>query len=338
MTRISRARISMEDGRVDRAFLKDYGELVVGGSAGTNAGTSYTVDIESGNVFNLILNSATCTLTFSNPFASGTATSFSLFLVQDATGSRTVTWPSSVIWPDGTEPTLTNIGEDMDVFTFITLNGGAQWFGITPGSVNVTTPDLAYTHTATGWDGSSSSTHTLTDAAIGTASVDRHVIVSVMGRDSGAITDLTIGGTAATNAINYAPVDASSTSIWYLRVTSGTTATIVGTFSAANRAICHVGIITGKSTLQVIGTVENNGASPVSVTPSIATGQLCVLAAGVDQGDAAITWTNATEQAETAAATECNLSTATREDSGATVDAAVSGGGSRRMVVGVTFG
>ena len=332
----------MEDGRVDRAFLKDYGELVVGGSAGTNAGTSYTVDIESGNVFNLILNSATCTLTFSNPFASGTATSFSLFLVQDATGSRTVTWPSSVIWPDGTEPTLTNIGEDMDVFTFITLNGGAQWFGITPGSVNVTTPDLAYTHTATGWDGGNNSTHTFTDAAIGTASVDRHVIVSIMNRESGAgsaieCLSVTIGGNAATEAIQYRPNQAGM-SIWYLKVTSGTTATVVGTFATTSRAICHVGIITGKFNLQVIGTVQNNGASPVSVTPSIATGQLCVLAAGADQGDAAITWTNATEQAETAAAGENNLSTAIREDSGATVDASYSGGGSSRSAVGVTFG
>src|SRR3989344_7999620 len=109
MTRISGARVSMEDGRVDRAFLKDYGELTVGGSAGTNAGASYTVDLEGGNSFNLILDSVTCTLTFSNPFASGTATTFSLTLNQDSTGGRTVAWPSSVIWPGGTAPTLTAI-------------------------------------------------------------------------------------------------------------------------------------------------------------------------------------------------------------------------------------
>src|SRR3989344_7900779 len=106
MTRISAARISMEDGRVDRAFLKDYGELAVGGSASVNAGSLYTVGLESGNYFNLTLNSATCSLVFLNPFSSGTATTFSLVLNQDSTGGTTGTFANAAFPAGGCPTTL----------------------------------------------------------------------------------------------------------------------------------------------------------------------------------------------------------------------------------------
>lgn len=133
MTRISASRINMEDGRIDNAYLRDYGETVVGGSAGTNAGASYTVDMENGNVFNLILNSATCTLTFSNASVRGTMCSFTLILKQDATGGRVVTWPSNVLWPDAIAPVLTPVASRFDYFVFQTITGGGLWFGSVAG-------------------------------------------------------------------------------------------------------------------------------------------------------------------------------------------------------------
>lgn len=133
MTRISASRLNMEDGRIDNAYLRDYGETVVGGSAGTNAGSSYTVDIANGNVFNLILNSTTCALTFSNPTARGTLCSFTLFIKQDATGGRVVTWPAGVIWSDAIAPTLTPVANRFDYFVFQTVNGGGNWFGFVAG-------------------------------------------------------------------------------------------------------------------------------------------------------------------------------------------------------------
>lgn len=42
-----------------------------------------------------------------------------LTLRQDGTGSRTITWPSTVAWPDGTAPTLTTTANKTDVFTFV---------------------------------------------------------------------------------------------------------------------------------------------------------------------------------------------------------------------------
>ena len=46
MVRISRARLNMEDGRVDRAILKDYGESLIGGAEGINTGSTYLIDID----------------------------------------------------------------------------------------------------------------------------------------------------------------------------------------------------------------------------------------------------------------------------------------------------
>ena len=128
MVRISRSRIDLESGRIDRAVVKDYGETLVGTASGTNTGSGYEVDLDDGNVFNLILT-ANCTFTFSNPTASGTACSFVLYLKQDGTGSRTATWPASVVWPSATAPTLSTTINYTDVVSFLTVDGGTTWFG-----------------------------------------------------------------------------------------------------------------------------------------------------------------------------------------------------------------
>lgn len=44
---------------------------------------------------------------------------FILKLVQDGTGSRTVTWFSTITWPNATAPTLTTTASKADVFGFI---------------------------------------------------------------------------------------------------------------------------------------------------------------------------------------------------------------------------
>ena len=76
---------------------------------------------------------ANCTLTFSNPPASGTAGSFTLILVQDGTGSRTVTWPAAVDWASATAPTLSTGAGDVDILTFLTLDAGTTWYGFVAG-------------------------------------------------------------------------------------------------------------------------------------------------------------------------------------------------------------
>ena len=73
-----------------------------------------------------------CTFTFPTP-TSGKNFSFTLILRQDATGSRTVTWPASVDWPSATAPTISSGASDVDVYTFMTVDGGTTWLGFTAG-------------------------------------------------------------------------------------------------------------------------------------------------------------------------------------------------------------
>ncbi len=75
------------------------------------------------------------TLTGSVTFTFPTATagrSFLLVLRQDATGGRTVTWPTvtnPVRWPGGTDPTITSTASRTDLYAFTA--DGTRWYGRT---------------------------------------------------------------------------------------------------------------------------------------------------------------------------------------------------------------
>jgi hypothetical protein len=63
-------------------------------------------------------------LEFRNVREGGT---YILHVIQDGGGSRTLTWPASVVWPGGLVPTLTTTANYRDVFTFTV--SGAHVFG-----------------------------------------------------------------------------------------------------------------------------------------------------------------------------------------------------------------
>jgi hypothetical protein len=48
---------------------------------------------------------------------------YSLLVIQDGTGSRTITWPSEVKWPGGTAPTLSTGANDVDLVSFVARSG-----------------------------------------------------------------------------------------------------------------------------------------------------------------------------------------------------------------------
>jgi hypothetical protein len=87
------------------------------------------VDCEAGNLFSKTI-SANTTFTFSNPPASGTGYGFVMKLT--VSGTRTVTWPSSVDWAGGTAPDAPASGET-DILCFITYDGGTTWYGFLAG-------------------------------------------------------------------------------------------------------------------------------------------------------------------------------------------------------------
>ena len=123
--------------RIDSAGDVDIANELIAGSYNETyaalSGTSPAVNCETGNSFSLVLSGAT-TFIFTNPPASGTAYTFSIEIIQDASASGyTVTWPASVDWPAATAPTLTATASAKDIFVFTTRDGGTNWYGFTAG-------------------------------------------------------------------------------------------------------------------------------------------------------------------------------------------------------------
>lgn len=94
-----------------------------------SSGSSYTLDYAQGSTQDLTLTASSVTLSISNPPDSGKLCKFTLYLRQDGTGSRTVTWPLSVKWPSASAPTLTAIANRLDIIELSTINGGTSWQG-----------------------------------------------------------------------------------------------------------------------------------------------------------------------------------------------------------------
>lgn len=90
-----------------------------------DSGTALTMNFNLGNIHKTRLT-GNCTFTFSNP---QTGASYFVELLQDATGSRTVTWPATVKWGGGgTAPTLTTTAGRKDCFVF--FYNGTNYMGV----------------------------------------------------------------------------------------------------------------------------------------------------------------------------------------------------------------
>lgn len=92
----------------------------------TSTSNATTIDLNDSDVFQHTFTENT-TFTFSNPSPTGFNSGFKFFLTQDGTG-RTPTWPGSVIWSEGVEPTLTGINKKY-VLVFETIDGGTIYYG-----------------------------------------------------------------------------------------------------------------------------------------------------------------------------------------------------------------
>jgi len=88
-----------------------------------NSGAADTIDWTVGNKQKSTLT-GNCTYTFTAP--SGPC-NLVLKVVQDGTGSRTVTWPGTVKWSGGTAPTLTTSADAIDIITF--YYDGTNYYG-----------------------------------------------------------------------------------------------------------------------------------------------------------------------------------------------------------------
>jgi hypothetical protein len=122
--------INMQDALLTAPELRDYAETSP--APAISAGT-LTLDLETGNVFEVILTQDVTSIILAHPPAAGRAGSCSIILRQDATGGRTLTWPSSVKWAGGSPPPITSAADAIDVYALITRDGGENWFGFPAG-------------------------------------------------------------------------------------------------------------------------------------------------------------------------------------------------------------
>jgi hypothetical protein len=120
---------NFQDNLLVRPEIKDYSETYSSPSISSSA---LTLNLENGNIFNVSLNSDITTLTISNPPASGKTSSFTLVLTADGT-QRTITWGASIKWGTVGEPTLTSANGRVDIFSFMSLDGGSNWFAFIAG-------------------------------------------------------------------------------------------------------------------------------------------------------------------------------------------------------------
>lgn len=89
--------------------------------------TTITFDLNESN-FHTVTLGGNRTLALSNPTV---GQKFAIRLQQDVTGNRTVTWFSTIRWPDNTVPTLSSTGNKADLFGFVCTSGGQyDGFGI----------------------------------------------------------------------------------------------------------------------------------------------------------------------------------------------------------------
>lgn len=109
---------------------------LAGGQFNFGANTAYFTETDNGNsstadTINWTLSNKqestlteNCTFTFTAP---GGPCNLILKLIQDATGSRTVTWPATVKWSGGVAPTLTTTASRIDIISF--YYDGTNYYG-----------------------------------------------------------------------------------------------------------------------------------------------------------------------------------------------------------------
>ena len=116
------ATTTFYDKEVVRPLFKDYA-LIHNALASVSA--SVSIDLTLGNYISAYVAGST-TFLFVNPPASPNAGGFILELTNG--GAHTVVWPSTVNWSQGIVPVLTSGG--VDILTFISDNGGTDWYGV----------------------------------------------------------------------------------------------------------------------------------------------------------------------------------------------------------------
>lgn len=94
----------------------DEGAIVTAPKASSpEAAATDTLDLALANDFEITMPAGNITIALSNATV---GQKFTISILQDAVGSRTVTWFTTIRWPGGTAPTLTTTASKRDYFWF----------------------------------------------------------------------------------------------------------------------------------------------------------------------------------------------------------------------------
>lgn len=98
-------------------------------AASFDGSDNIVLDFTAGSVATITLDRDAAGLVVTTADESGTWQGVRLYLEQDGTGSRTVSWPSAVKWPGGQAPTLSTAAGAVDVIVLGTFDEGVTLEG-----------------------------------------------------------------------------------------------------------------------------------------------------------------------------------------------------------------
>ena len=125
------------NGLVDMSFntlfeptLRYYNEVLASPAISANV---LTLDLSTAQMFTVSLNANITTLTISNtPATANRSIGFTLIFTADGT-ARSVTWGAAVKWANNDPPALTSTNGKKDILSFVSPDGGTNWYGFIGG-------------------------------------------------------------------------------------------------------------------------------------------------------------------------------------------------------------
>ena len=129
--------VNHQDNTLSRVEFLDYFERYVDLGDFASKGSPISIDLSTGQVFRTKYTLAGTGLSVTNVPDNGNANAvgFSLLFVGDGT-ARTMTWNignTAASWAGGTAPTYTSTLNKIDVYSFLSRDGGSTWLGFVGG-------------------------------------------------------------------------------------------------------------------------------------------------------------------------------------------------------------
>ena len=117
------ASLLMADKEIRRPRFTDF---AITHSGLTQSSGTVDCDLAVANSFSFTLTE-NCTITLSNPPATGIFGQVTIVITQDASSSYTVAWPAATLFPGGTDPVMTSGNDTIDKYVLSTEDAGTVW-------------------------------------------------------------------------------------------------------------------------------------------------------------------------------------------------------------------